>query len=67
MVERFNIDDLRMDKLERAQFKEFLQFMINREKEFSYNDFKRHTGISRQQWDVFRNTNQETGVKWIIE
>lgn len=68
MMNKFNIENLRLDVLKKNHFIEYLQFKVKKDRRFGYNDFSRATGISRMQWDVFRSDNRKVKkINWVLE
>ncbi len=66
MVDRFKLECMKLAKLQRAQFREVLRYVIKQKKPLKYDVFSRFCGISRQQWDKFRSENREVNIKWMV-
>ncbi|MBW3004123.1 hypothetical protein KY328_05680 [Candidatus Woesearchaeota archaeon] len=63
-----NIEDLNMDPLREKKFKEYLDFVLDSKRSFSFVDFTKHCGISRKQWELFKfNHKEELDVDWIMD
>jgi hypothetical protein len=63
---QFNLRGI-FDPLKESQFQEFLSYTISRDKPLSFHEFQRNVGISRRQWDSFREMNTEAELNWVIE
>ncbi len=64
----FDLEKMKLDLMKKAHFREFLAFKLKRDKQFRYSEFNKMTGISRQQWDVFRIANmKKKNVQWVLE
>lgn len=67
-MNKFNIGNMKLDIMKRNHFIEFLNFKLKRDRRLRFSDFNRGTGISRQQWDVFRIDNKGLKkVHWVVE
>jgi len=60
----FNLERLELSGSEKNQFLELLNFAIDNNKKLSYSLFKKHLGLSKTQWDIFRLENLEKKVEW---
>ena len=68
MAHSFNLESMKLDLMKKAHFSEFLAFKLKRDRQFRFSEFNKMTGISRQQWDVFRIDNKKAKkVQWLIE
>ncbi len=63
----FNIENMQLDTIQKRQFEEFVQFKLGREEEFSFLDFNKICGVSRQQWEMFKGENKDLGVSWRLD
>lgn len=63
-----NIAELDMDPIKEKSFKEYLYFILDTKKPLSFQDFHKHCGVSKKQWEVFKlNHKEDLNVEWIIE
>lgn len=68
MAHKFDLESMKLDLMKKAHFREFLSFKLKRDNRLRYSEFNRMTGISRQQWDIFRIDNKKLkNVQWILE
>ncbi|MFA5141867.1 MAG: hypothetical protein WC471_02775 [Candidatus Woesearchaeota archaeon] len=63
----FNFKGMEMDITKLKQFKEFLNFTLQKKTCLDYHDFRQNCGISRAQWDQFKLNNNENEIKWSVE
>jgi hypothetical protein len=63
----FNLNGLQMDYTKMRQFREFLDYIILKKEILNYHDFRQNCGISRAQWEQFRENNRDHGLSWSVE
>jgi hypothetical protein len=70
MVHAFDIENMKLDLMKKSHFREFLAFKMQRGGKLRFSDFNKMTGISRQQWDVFRIDNKDNknikDIEWVM-
>ncbi len=66
-MKSFNLHGLQLDPVKMRMFKEFLDFTLDKNRPLNYHEFKKNCGISRIQWEQFRELNVESRVDWSVE
>ena len=66
-MKAFNFTGIQVDYMKKKQWEEFLNFALTKEKKLSYHEFRKNCGISRAQWEKFRELNLENDVQWDVE
>ena len=63
----FNLQVLKLDRVERMNFEDFLKFKLEKDKRLSFVEFNKMCGISRKQWEVFKLENMDKEIEWKVD
>jgi hypothetical protein len=66
-MKTFKFHGIQIDAFKRKQWEEFLKYTLTKNKKLNFHDFKKNCGISRAQWNKFRELNIEEDVTWDVE
>ena len=56
---RYNIKSMMLDRMTLNQFKELVDYNIKLKGSLNYTDFNKNLGISKSQWQIFKDENRE--------
>lgn len=60
---KFNFKGLQLDTTKMRQFKEFLDYNLKKKSILEFDEFRRNCGISKIQWEQFKEINLENKMK----
>lgn len=56
---------MRLDPMKKVAFQEYLEYTLSQKKPLSFQQFNRHCGVSRSQWDDFKISNMDIDdIQW---
>ena len=67
MLDKFKLEQMKMDPFKEMRFKEYLDHVLRTKQKFGYQKFQKMCGISRKQWEMFKSDNLELEIDWVIE
>ncbi len=60
---QLNFKGLQLDTTKMRQFKEFLEYNLKKKSALEFDEFRRNCGISKIQWEQFKEINLENKTK----
>ncbi len=67
MMMALKLNGLQLDPVKLRIFKDFINYTLDKNKPLNYKEFSQNCGISRIQWEQFRELNVENKLNWSVE